>query len=249
MDGERGGRHDPRASRSGGCESGSATRSVPQGGGRGDRIGRRRRLCRRRDRRRFRCGRRASRHRTNPGNTVTGEVCQRDEQVLIERARQGDAEAFGGTRLEVPRHRAHVGGAPGFRSRPCARWHSEALIRAWRAMRFAATPPSERWLHRITVNTAWTMRSGRPVTRPLNWIESIEDPESGPEHPACLSGPGRPARALEQPTPGQRTVLVLRDVYGWTHAEVSREFGITRRPPQCACIAQAAARVAGGART
>jgi DNA-directed RNA polymerase specialized sigma24 family protein len=28
-------------------------------------------------------------------------------------------------------------------------------------------------------------------------------------------------------SPGQRAVLVLRDVYGWSHAEVSRELGIT----------------------
>src|SRR3989304_312357 len=73
--------------------------------------------------------------------------------------------------------------------------------------------------------THW--RGARHETAQLE--ESIEDPESGPEHAGVLVGVRADLRgALEQLTPGQRAVLVLRDVYGWTHAEVSRELGITQ---------------------
>ena len=59
--------------------------------------------------------------------------------------------------------------------------------------------------------------------------DSFEDPEAGPEHAGVLVGVREDLRhALEQLTPGQRAVVVLRDVYGWTHAEVSRELGITQ---------------------
>jgi len=160
---------------------------------------------------------------------MTGRSVQRDEQALIERARRGDTEAFGelvwryrdtvytlAVRLVGPDLAPDV--------------TQEALIRAWRAMpRFRGHAALGTWLHRITVNTAWTMRKRAARHETAQLEESIEDPGAGPEHAGVLVGVRADLRkALEQLTPGQRAVLVLRDVYGWTHAEVSRELGITQ---------------------
>lgn len=160
---------------------------------------------------------------------MTGRSVQRDEQALIERARRGDTEAFGelvwryrdtvytlAVRLVGPDLAPDV--------------TQEALIRAWRAMpRFRGDAALGTWLHRITVNTAWTMRKRAARHETSQLEESIEDPDAGPEHAGILVGVRAELRdALEQLTPGQRAVLVLRDVYGWTHAEVSRELGITQ---------------------
>jgi RNA polymerase sigma-70 factor, ECF subfamily len=160
---------------------------------------------------------------------VNGGSVQRDEQALIERARRGDAEAFGqlvwryrdtvytlAVRLVGPDLAPDV--------------TQEALIRAWRAMpRFRGDAALGTWLHRITVNTAWTMRKRAARLETTQLEDSLEDPDTGPEHAGVLVGVRADLRAaLEQLTPGQRAVVVLRDVYGWSHSEVSHELGITQ---------------------
>ena len=106
----------------------------------------------------------------------------------------------------------------------------EALIRAWKAMpRFRGDAALGTWLHRITVNTAWTLRrrAARHETQQLD--ETIVDPADGPERAGELAEVrAEIGSAIWQLTPGQRVVLVLRDVYGWSHAEVGRELGITQ---------------------
>lgn len=157
---------------------------------------------------------------------------QRDEQELIERARAGDSAAFGelvwryrdtvytlATRLVGPDLAADVA--------------QEALIRAWRAMpRFRGEAALGTWLHRITVNTAWTMRkrAARHETQQLDETvaDTALDSATGPEKAGEMLELRATLRtAIEQLSPGQRAVLVLRDVYGWSHAEVARELGIT----------------------
>lgn len=154
---------------------------------------------------------------------------QGDEEEIIERARRGEADAFGelvwryrdtvytlAVRLVGPNLAPDV--------------TQEALIRAWRAMpRFRGDAAFGTWLHRITVNTAWTMRkrAARHETSQLD--DSIVDPGMGPERAGELVGVRDGLReAIGQLTPGQRAVVVLRDVYGWSHAEVGRELGITQ---------------------
>jgi len=155
-----------------------------------------------------------------------------DEQALIIRAKEGDADAFGelvwryrdtvytlAVRLVGPDLAPDVA--------------QEALIRAWRAMpRFRGEAALGTWLHRITVNTAWTMRkrASRHETQQLDEsvfnqaIDHATSPEKAGEMIELRAG----LRAvIEQLSPGQRAVLVLRDVYGWSHAEVARELGIT----------------------
>jgi len=160
---------------------------------------------------------------------VSRPEVQRDERALIEAARQGDAEAFGelvgryrdtvytlAVRLVGPDLGPDVA--------------QEAFIRAWRAMpRFRGEAALGTWLHRITVNTAWTLRkrAARHDSAPLE--DDIIDDRPGPERAGELVHVRAGLRkAIARLSPGQRAVLVLRDVYEWTHAEVARELGITQ---------------------
>ena len=160
---------------------------------------------------------------------MTAGGVQRDESELVELARRGDADAFGelvwryrdtvytlAVRLVGPDLAPDV--------------TQEALIRAWRAMpRFRGDAALGTWLHRITVNTAGTLRrrATRHETQQLD--ETLVDPAAGPERAGELAEMrAQLGSAIGQLTPGQRVVLVLRDVYGWSHAEVGRELGITQ---------------------
>ncbi len=159
---------------------------------------------------------------------TAGEV-KRDERELVERARNGDREAFGdlvwryqdtvytlATRLVGPDLAADVA--------------QEALIRAWRAMpRFRGDAAFATWLHRITVNTAWTLRrrSTRHQTQQLD--EAIVDTGLAPERAGELAELRIGIRrAIGELSAGQRAVVVLRDVHGWSNAEVAHELGITQ---------------------
>lgn len=160
---------------------------------------------------------------------MTFDGVQRSEDELIELARNGDHEAFGelvwryrdtvytlAVRLVGPDLAQDVA--------------QEALIRAWRAMpRFRGDAALGTWLHRITVNTAWTLRKRAARHDAQQLDETIVDPGRGPEHAGEMVEVRRNlTAAIERLSPGQRAVLVLRDIYGWTHAEVSRELGITQ---------------------
>lgn len=163
---------------------------------------------------------------------MIGPGVQPDEAELIARARAGDTEAFGelvwryrdtvytlAVRLVGPDLAGDVA--------------QEALIRAWRAMpRFRGDAALGTWLHRITVNTAWTMRkrAARHDAQQLDEMvmNTAVDHSTGPEKAGEMLEVRAGLRdAIEQLSPGQRAVIVLRDVYGWSHAEVARELGIS----------------------
>lgn len=160
---------------------------------------------------------------------MTFDGVQRSEEELIDLARNGDADAFGEL---VWRYRDTVYTlAVRLVGHDLAQdVAQEALVRAWRAIpRFRGDAALGTWLHRITVNTAWTLRKRAARHEALPLDDDIVEPGRGPEKAGEMVEVRRGLTdAIGRLSPGQRAVLVLRDVYGWSNAEVSRELGITR---------------------
>ena len=153
---------------------------------------------------------------------------QSGEAELVDRARDGDREAFGEL---VRRHQDTVYTLALRLVGPdlAADVAQEALIRAWRSLpRFRGDSSLSTWLHRITVNTAWTHRRRAARHAGAELPEDVIEPGPGPEHAGEMADlRARLTRLLHRLSPGQRAVIVLRDVSGWSLAEIAGELGIT----------------------
>ncbi|MEA2058412.1 MAG: sigma-70 family RNA polymerase sigma factor [Actinomycetota bacterium] len=160
------------------------------------------------------------------------EVRPTDDDGLVARARNGDVGAFG----ELVREHQNEVYTLALRmvsDRDLAYdVTQDAFVRAWRAIdRFRGDARFSTWIHRITVNTAFTHRERRKRTRADSLDENFREPESeaiSPER-AGESAEMRPhlesALAALPDTLG--TVVVLKDVYDWSHADVAAELGIS----------------------
>lgn len=110
----------------------------------------------------------------------------------------------------------------------------ETFLRAWRALpRFRGDAAVSTWLHRIAVNTALTARRKASQQRTAG-MEEMEEPaasltpESDPERRGeVVDLRARLEEALAQLPPGHRAVVVLKDVEGWSHAEIASRLGIS----------------------
>ena len=155
-----------------------------------------------------------------------------NDDELVDRARRGDAGAFGEL---VRRHQNEVYTVA---LRMVADRHlaydvaQDAFVRAWRAIgRFRGDAQFSTWIHRVTVNTALTHRDRRSRTRADSLEEDFREPEAeglSPER-AAESAEIRPhlEAALVALPDTLRAVVVLKDVYDWTHADIAGELGIT----------------------
>lgn len=152
-----------------------------------------------------------------------------DETVLIQQARQGDGSAIQALyRRHAERVYSVVRRVAGDDAL-AEDWAQEAWIRAIRALpTFRGDSQFGTWLHRIAVNSALYGRRGRE--RRVAREEPLPDALPG-------AAPGAPAaerallrlrleRALERLPEGMRTVLVLHDVEGYTHAEIGTMLGV-----------------------
>ena len=160
------------------------------------------------------------------------EVRPSNDDELVDRARRGDAGAFGEL---VRRHQNEVYTVA---LRMVADRHlaydvaQDAFVRAWRAIgRFRGDAQFSTWIHRVTVNTALTHRDRRSRTRADSLEEDFREPEAeglSPER-AAESAEIRPhlEAALVALPDTLRAVVVLKDVYDWTHADIAGELGIT----------------------
>jgi RNA polymerase sigma-70 factor (ECF subfamily) len=155
------------------------------------------------------------------------------EKELIARAQAGDRAAFGALVREhgneVYTLARRLVGDPHL----AADVAQEALIRAWKALpNFRGDAAFSTWLHRITVNTAWTQRrrARRHSGPPLDDLIDVAAP-IGSDHPEVagemLELRGRLRRALDLLPEAQRQVVVLKDVYDWSHAEIAEAMGIS----------------------
>lgn len=105
----------------------------------------------------------------------------------------------------------------------------EAYVRAWRSLRrFRGDADVATWLHRIASNAALTFvrRRGREgiATEPEQ-LAAVAG--AAPDDEDARLGAGEVERALGRLPAGQRAVVVLKDVYGWSCAEIASELGAT----------------------
>ena len=82
------------------------------------------------------------------------------------------------------------------------------------------------------MNVAWTLkkRKSRHAAQPLDESPEFADSSRGadPEHAGeTIELRARLTTALDDLNPAQRSVVVLKDIYGWTHNEVAESLGIT----------------------
>ncbi len=152
-------------------------------------------------------------------------------EVDVEQAR---AAAAGDTRAFEQLYRRHVGkvhgvivrlvGGHGARAEDLTQ---ETFVRVWRALpEFRFESALSTWLHRMAVNTAlMELRSRRAGPR---WEEEVDDDDVAKLDPR-EQGPALRMdleRAIGTLPPRARAVLVLHDVEGWKHEEISASLGM-----------------------
>ncbi len=163
----------------------------------------------------------------------SGRVELEKEKQLIARAQKGDRAAFAALvrahQDEVYTLARRLVGDPHLASDVA----QEALIRAWRALpKFRGDARLSTWLYRITVNTSWTHkeRANRHATSSIDEHYDIAAPE-GVDHPVVagemLELRRRLRAALDRLPEGQRQVVVMKDIHGWSHAEIAEATGIS----------------------
>jgi RNA polymerase sigma-70 factor, ECF subfamily len=109
----------------------------------------------------------------------------------------------------------------------------EAYLRAYRAMgRFRGDAQFTTWLYRITANCASTHLGRRKRHRHEPLDEEVDVADTRPEHdPAAIAAAGslrdRLEVAIAALPPRLRAVVVLRDIYDLSHAQVAAELGIS----------------------
>ena len=155
-----------------------------------------------------------------------------DDEALLEKARSGDRAAFSDlVRIHQDEVFTLASRLVGDREL-AADVSQEAFIRAWRALpRFRGDARFSTWLHRIVVNTAWSLRRSqqRRRTAPLSDIyQEPAAPDRNPQDLAAASAMGpRLLHALAQLSAPIRAVVVLKDVYDWPHSEIADHLSIT----------------------
>lgn len=108
----------------------------------------------------------------------------------------------------------------------------ETWIRVWRGLSsFRGDAAFTTWLYRIAVNTAATARR-RYARHQQTALTDIAEPEdrSNPQPEGRLDQlelGDRLGQALGQLPAGLRTVVVMKDVYGWSHVEISAALDIS----------------------
>lgn len=162
-----------------------------------------------------------------------GKVELEREKALVARAQKGDRAAFAAL------VRAHQDEVYTLARRLTGDPHlaydvaQESLIRAWRALpKFRGDARLSTWLYRITVNTSWTHkdRAKRHQSVPIAEHHDLATAEDV-DHPVfageMLELRERLRAALDRLPDGQRQVVVLKDIQGWSHAEIASACGIS----------------------
>lgn len=155
-----------------------------------------------------------------------------DDGALLRRARAGDRTAFSDL-VRLHQDEVYTLALRLLADRELAADVSqEAFVRAWRAMpQFRGDALFSTWMHRITVNVAWTQRRRQLRHRADPIDEAFIEPAAetiSPERAAeSADVSDRLREALASLSAPVRAVVVLKDVYGWRHGEIADHLGIT----------------------
>jgi RNA polymerase sigma-70 factor (ECF subfamily) len=156
-----------------------------------------------------------------------------DDRNLVDRARQGDREAFA---CLVRRHqdRAFSLAYQMVRNREDALDISqEAFARAYTSLQtFKGEASFTTWLHRIVVNLAIDGLRRRQRSGTASYDDTRAASEGAETDPLAPDDPGTSletkqirallARGIAQLPPAQRAVLVLREIEGMSYEEIAR---------------------------
>lgn len=145
---------------------------------------------------------------------------------LVRLAVSGDVRAF---ETLYRRHAGRVHGAvwrlSGMNPARAEELTQEAFVRAWQKLgTFRFESAFSTWLHRLAVNVAlMELRSRDPEDAvDDDFLEAVSEPV----RPFCAGERADLERAVAALPPRARAVLVLHDIEGWKHEEISRELGM-----------------------
>ena len=149
------------------------------------------------------------------------------DQLILKRARDGDEEAL---RSLWSQHSPHIDAVV---RRLCgdaelaADIAQEVWIQIFRALPgYRGEAQFGTWAHRIAVNR--TLNALRKVRRIEKWEVDIDDDSAATEMDSDRGFLAESIdEAMQQLSPGARTVFVLHDVEGYTHEEIAEHLGIT----------------------
>ncbi|HJR19840.1 MAG TPA: RNA polymerase sigma factor [Actinomycetota bacterium] len=150
------------------------------------------------------------------------------DATLVEAARRGDPEAF--ESLLERTHKAVYGLVYRLvgNHEDAADVMQETYLRIWRSLRsYRGEAAFETWAYRIAANAAMTYlkRRGREA-EPVDpaTLAPLERAEPSPDEPPDA---GALEEALARLPVAMRTVLVMKDVYGFSLAEIAKQVGAT----------------------
>ncbi len=98
----------------------------------------------------------------------------------------------------------------------------DAFVRAWQKLaEFRHESAFGTWLYRLAVNVALMDIRARKAA-PVGYMDEDALPEHG-DTPFCAAEREELERAIGKLPPRARAVLVLHDIEGWKHDDISRE--------------------------
>jgi RNA polymerase sigma-70 factor, ECF subfamily len=167
--------------------------------------------------------------------TVVEDPVQRRDLILLERAREGDLDAFNDlVRLYQDQLFALIVRMVPDRDQ-ASDVVQEAFFSAYRHLDAFRGGSVKSWLNRIAVNAAMDTQRARK-RRPVQPYPELDDEswqppageEADPERTALLTERTRAlARALAEITDDQRAAIVLYDVEGYDYLEIAEMTGVS----------------------
>ena len=149
-----------------------------------------------------------------------------EDADLVRRAAAGETRAF---EALYRRHAGRVHGAvwrlSGMNESRAEELTQEAFVRAWQKLSsFRFESAFTTWLHHLAVNVALMDLRSRDPEDAVD--DEMLDTLAAPLRPFCAGERGDLERAVAALPPRARAVLVLHDIEGWKHEEISRELGM-----------------------